>query len=237
MTIIDKIGKYKQPNRFWFTRNVNTITKISVHHDAIPHSDKTAEQVMQQIMNGHVAQGWVGASYHYYIHKDGKVYQLNKLEEVTWIDGINWDALGIVMNGYFHPSYNNSPTKEQLISLKALLDELTTQHPEFPAGKADVLAHRDRAQTACNGDKAYPYVKEYREKLGNVSWGASAPTPPPGESFLGKPKEYWLQVEADRLSLLAEVGQLKTQLNNVKLELKNKILGYIEELKNKVSSS
>lgn len=177
MTINDRIGKYKLSTRNWYTRNVNTITKFSVHHDAIPHDGRTADQVMQQIMNGHTAQGWPGASYHYYIHKDGGVYQMNKHEWVTWIDGINWDALGIVLNGYFHPNYNNTPTPAQLRSLWELLEKLSTQHPEFPAGRKDTYAHRERAQTSCNGDLAYPYVKEYREKLGQVSWGTTPPPP------------------------------------------------------------
>lgn len=180
MTINDRIGKYLAPGRSWYTRNVSTIKVFSVHHDAIPHDNRTADQVMQAIFQIHNGKnGWPGMSYHYYIHRDGSVYQVNKHEWVTWIDGINWDAIGIVLNGYFHPTVNNSPTPEQLKSLKELLDELSTKHPEFPAAQKDVYGHRERASTACPGDKAFPYVKEYREKEGNVSWGGVTPTPTP----------------------------------------------------------
>lgn len=174
MTIIDKIGKYKQPGREWFNRGVSGIKVFSIHHDAIPRTSKPAEDVMQQIMNGHVKNGWPGASYHYYIHRDGKVYQMNKHEWVTWVDGVNWDCIGIVMHGYMHPDSNNTPTVEQLGALKELLDELSTKHPEFPADQNDVYGHRERAQTSCPGDKFFPYVQEYRLKNGDVAW----PNPP-----------------------------------------------------------
>lgn len=178
MTIQDRIGDFKQQNREWYTRAVSGIKVFSVHHDAIPQDNRTADQVMQQIMNGHVEQGWPGASYHYYIHKDGTVYQMNKHEWVTWIDGVNWDAIGIVLNGYFHPNTNNQPTDAQLKSLKELLDELSTNHSEFPADQSGVYGHRERKSTSCPGDNLFSYVKEYREKLGDVSWGIT-PTPPP----------------------------------------------------------
>lgn len=181
MTINDRIGKYLAPGRTWYTRNVNTITKFSIHHDAIPHDNRTADQVMEAIKQIHHGKnGWPGMSYHYYIHRDGSIYQVNKHEWVTWIDGINWDAIGIVMTGYFHPDVNNAPTDAQLRAFRELVDELSTKHPEFPASQKDVYAHRERAATACPGDRFYPYVREYREKLGKVTWGAPvAPTPPP----------------------------------------------------------
>lgn len=181
MTINDRIGKYLAAGRSWNTRNVNTIKVFSVHHDAIPHNNDTADQVMAKIFNIHnKTNGWPGMSYHYYIHKDGTVYQVNKHEWVTWLDGINYDAIGIVLNGYFHPDVNNKPTTAQLKALKELLDELSTKHPEFPAAQQNVFAHRERSSTACPGNEAYPYVKEYREKVGNVNWGATPPvvTPP-----------------------------------------------------------
>lgn len=181
MNIVDRIGKYIQPGRSWHTRNVSVIKVFSVHHDAIPQG-KTADEVLQQIYNIHKAKGWPGISYHYYIHSDGTIYQLNKHEWVTWIDGVNWDAIGIVVNGYLHPNINNKPTNKELASTKWLLDKLSTQHPEFPADQNDTYGHRERAQTSCPGDHFFPYVKEYRLKSGDVNWGenpAPAPTPSP----------------------------------------------------------
>lgn len=203
MEIIDRIGKYKQPGREWYTRAVNTIKVFSIHHDAIPHG-KTADQALNQIKTEHVNRGWPGISYHYYIHSDGKIYQLNKHTEVTWVDGINWDCIGIVLNGYFHPDVNNKPTQAQLTSLKELLDNLSTQHPEFPADQSGVFGHRERAATACPGDALFPYVKEYREKLGQVNWGGTpTPEPPPN---------------ADAERALAILNESKIEFNHSTLE-------------------
>lgn len=179
MTIQNVIGKYKQPNREWYTRAVSGIKVFSIHHDAIPQNDRPAEVVMQQIFTTHKNNGWPGMSYHYYIHRDGTVYQVNKHEWVTWVDGVNWDCIGIVLNGYFHTPHNNKPTQAQLKALKELLDWLSTEHPELPADQSGVYAHRERAATSCPGDNTFPYVKEYREKLGDVNWGATPEPPQP----------------------------------------------------------
>lgn len=238
MTIQDRIGKFKQPNREWFTRNVNTIKKFSVHHDAIPQDNRTADQVMQQIMNIHVAKGWPGASYHYYIHRDGTVYQMNKHEWVTWIDGINYDAIGIVLNGYFHTPNNNQLTPAQLQALKELLDELSNNHPEFPAGEKDTMAHRERAQTACPGDKAYPYVKEYREKEGNVDWGTTVPPVPPTPTPPTQPITAQTKIPAGLLNSEhfavtqdMEVQQIKSNLNDLSKQKKE-----VEDKLNQIKS-
>lgn len=213
MDIQDRIGKYLASGRSWYTRDVKTIKVFSVHHDAIPQDNRTADEVMKSIFGIHNGQkGWPGMSYHYYIHRDGTIYQVNKHEWVTWIDGVNWDALGIVLNGYFHTPYNNDPVNNggvQLKALRFLLDKLSTQHPEFPAGKGDVYAHRERASTACPGDKAFGYVKDYRDKLGNVPWGAytNEPTPEPTPPTPTIPEV--IENENQKIKILGNVKTIK----------------------------
>lgn len=211
MIIQDRVGKYKQANRNWNTRAVSGIKVFSVHHDAIPHDNRTADQIMQQIMNGHVAQGWPGMSYHYFIGRDGSVYNVNKHEWVTWIDGVNWDAIGIVLTGYFHPTFNNGPTPEQLKSLKELLDELSTKHPEFPADQDDVYGHRERNSTSCPGDKLFPSVKEYREKKGQVSWGGTD-----FEKLYYEAKNRIEQLNRDVENERNRAGQFEEKINKAK---------------------
>lgn len=173
MNFIDVIGKYLQSGRSWYNRNENTIKIITVHHDAIPHDNRSAEQIMSSIMKIHSDNGWAGMSYHIYIHRDGKVYLVNRFGWVTWHDGHNYDSLGILVTGYFHPPYNNKPTEAQLKSLREVLDWLCTKNPQFPASHANVYGHRERMSTACPGDTLTPYVVEYRNKLGRVGWGGS----------------------------------------------------------------
>lgn len=236
MDIQDRIGKYLAPNRSWYTRNVNTIKKFSVHHDAIPQDNRSADEVMKAIFGIHNGQkGWPGMSYHYYIHRDGTIYQVNKHEWVTWIDGINWDALGIVVNGYFHPPYNNDPVNNGGVQLKAfrfLADKLSTEHPEFSAGYGDFYAHRERASTACPGDKMYGYVKDFRDKLGKVPWGdySNTPTPTPPTPTPTIPEV--IEDENQKIKILNEVKTIK-QVSEI-LTNKDKVIG---ELNSKINSA
>lgn len=172
MQIINAIGKYKQSNRQWYTRDVSTITAITVHHTASLYTGSD-ENILSSLAKGHINKDWPGLSYHYIILKNGNIYQINEHNWVTWHDGSNWDSLGVCLHGYFHPQYNENPTKEQLESLKFLLDKLCTEHPEFPADFDDVRGHREVMATACPGNIFYPKVVEYKEKLGKVNWGGS----------------------------------------------------------------
>lgn len=183
MTIHDRIGRYLQANRGWNTRPVGNIKILTVHHDTIPHSNQSVDAVLRNIYNTHAGKnGWPGISYHYYIHWDGSIYQINKHEWVTWHDTRNYDSLGVLLSGYFHAPYNNVPTEKQQQSLKWLLTKLGTQHAEFPASPSDVYGHRERSQTACPGDKAITFVIDFRNKNGNVDWGGEIqPTPPTPE--------------------------------------------------------
>lgn len=174
--ILNRIHKYLQSGRAWYQRPTSQITKITVHHSAIDHDlSLTGEKLLENIKNVHSGKGWPGLSYHYVIDVDGKTYQTNKHEDITWHDGVNKDSIGVLVTGWFHPSDNNKagndkPTLPQLKSLKELLDKLCTKHPEFPADQDDVVGHRERSATVCPGDYLMPYVLDYRKNLGNVNW-------------------------------------------------------------------
>lgn len=176
--IINSIHKYKHASRTWTQRNVNTIKKIVVHHTASRQLGGTDDEQLRAEANQHINVNlWAGLSYTFVILPNGNTHQINNFTDVTWTDGINFDCVAICLKGYFHTPYNEVPTAAQLKALKELLDELSTQHPEFPAGQGDVMGHRERSSTNCPGDKLFPYAKEYRDKLGNVNWSPT-PTPP-----------------------------------------------------------
>jgi N-acetyl-anhydromuramyl-L-alanine amidase AmpD len=119
-------------------------------------------------MGFHTNQGWAGLSYHYVITKSGQIYQINDHDDLTWTDFDNVRSLAILVDGYFHNN-KDKPTKEQLVSLELLLNDLSFNHPEFPAGQSNVLAHREvhatqnNGGTACCGDELFPFVVEFRE--------------------------------------------------------------------------
>lgn len=196
MKIIKVIGSYRQAGRSWFKRDVGDIKKITVHHTA-SRATGTDENILQSIMATHVNNGWPGLAYHFIILKNGNIYQINDFTEVTWHDTHNYDSIGVCLHGYFHKDYNETPTAEQLASLKWLLDRLCTEHPEFPADHDDVVGHRERSSTACPGDFLFPKVVEYRTKLGKVNW--ESPTVSPiDEATLRKLEILWDDGEGKR---------------------------------------
>lgn len=175
--INDRTHQFLAKGRSWYQRNANAITKITVHHTASTF-DGTENEILNSIYKTHNgANGWPGISYHYiYIPKrfkgySGKVIRLNKDQDVTWHDGVNWSTIGFCIHGYYHPDVNHTLTKEDFAVIKQFLDFLCTGNPQFPADFDDVMGHRDIQQSACPGNYLYPYIKEYRDKKGNVNWG------------------------------------------------------------------
>lgn len=176
MQIKDHTHKYKKEGRSWFQRKPELIKKITVHHTA-SQAEGTHEKILQSIMATHADKnGWPGIAYAYFIMPDGTIYKLNNHEDVTWHDTHNYDSLSVCLHGYFHAPHDQKPNTAQLASLKFVLDKLCKEHPEFPADMDDVLGHRERSSTACPGNHLFPYITEYRTKLGEVNWGSPEPT-------------------------------------------------------------
>lgn len=191
--LIDERGKWQANGRFWYTRNTQNITAITVHHDAIPRDNRSEKQILQQIYGSHVnGQGWAGTAYHMVLFPEtGNLYWINDFSLVTWHDAVNWDSIGILVHGYFHPPINDNITASLLTYLKEVLDELCTNHPEFPAAQGDVFGHRERSSTACPGDSLIGYVQEYRIKEGNVSWTGGVVNPEPEKPDLSKKASFY----------------------------------------------
>ena len=163
------VGKYRTGS--WYQREEKDIEKIVVHHSAWNIDRRLShDTVLKTIQGWHQNKGWPGLSYHFAIMPDGTVYQCNDFSDITWHDTVNEDSVSVLVHGYFHPEVNDKPTTEQLKSLKDLLDWLCTENPQFPADHDDVIGHRYRYSTACPGDHLMPYVVEYRENKGSVSW-------------------------------------------------------------------
>jgi len=214
--IINKIGQYR--SRGWFQRNQADIKVITVHHSTNSQDlNENDDQILTRIQKTHQSRGWPGLSYHFVITPVGTIYQINDFTDITWHDSTNTDSIGVVVCGYMHPPYNEQPTQSQLESLKELLDWLCTQNPQFPADRDDVLGHRDRQATACPGDNLYPYVKEYREKLGNVDWQGVSDSDQVHEL-----KKLLEQCKESNKVLKVQNENLQTELNH--LNMANKTL-------------
>lgn len=173
MNLYDIRGRWQSKNRSWYTRDTKTIDTITIHHSASNNQrNMSDEDYLREIYITHYSNGWAGISYHLvYIPKSRNWYWINDFSKVTWHDAVNWDSIGVLVLGYYHPTLNNQVTEDIKSDLKEMLDKLCTQHPEFPADQSNVVGHRERSATACPGNNLFPYVVEYRNNRGNVNWG------------------------------------------------------------------
>jgi N-acetyl-anhydromuramyl-L-alanine amidase AmpD len=169
--IIDLTGD-SQLNPTWtgHTRKVNTITSISIHHDAQvrPHDYDSVARYREEAryQNSTSIPGSKGIMYHYKIDNVGQIFKLRPHETWLWTVGSdeNTSTLAICLDGYFHPPHNQVPTREQYEALSQLLVNLCEEHPEFPATYPDVRPHRNFSATACPGDLFAPWVYNVESK-------------------------------------------------------------------------
>jgi N-acetyl-anhydromuramyl-L-alanine amidase AmpD len=171
INISNQIGKYRSRN--WpSSRATNKIKFLVVHYTAIAGNVagdvNTDLAVLRQIRNGHQANGWPGLSYHFVIPKSGRVYQTNDLTEITFHDGKNVESVGICLDGYFHPQFNQNPTHEQFRSLQAVLDKLRA---DLGLELSAVIGHREvKGTTSCPGDILFPFVQNYNRTGFLTDW-------------------------------------------------------------------
>lgn len=148
-------------------RDVGQIKSISIHHDATPrpHDYDSVARYRQEAAQHYERLG-PGLQYHFKIDNTGVIFKTRPLE--TWLYAVGSDEnptnLAICLDGYFHPPYNEKPTREQYEALGQLLVILCEQHPEFPATYPDVRPHRDFSSTACPGDLLSPWVYAIQSK-------------------------------------------------------------------------
>ena len=193
--VVDLRGdSYLNPSWGGHTRALSQATHIAVHHDASvrPHSYDSIARYRSEASEHYKRLG-PGLQYHFKIDNVGTIYQIRDLS--MWLYAVgspaNVNTVNICLDGYFHPPYNQQPTREQYEALSQLLVKLCENTPSIPATYPQVWAHRSFSSTACCGDKLVPYVfqisnKATAENIPNVPYdwpdlqpSTPAPTPQP----------------------------------------------------------
>ena len=130
---------------------------IILHHAA------AVECTAQTIHGWHIAQGWVGIGYHYFVAKTGAIYRGRPYTTIgAHTEGYNDKSVGICAEGNFMVE---SMPDAQRLAIIALCKELLEMYP-----KAKIVGHRDCNPTACPGTN-YP--------LADIQRGALALEPQP----------------------------------------------------------
>ena len=110
----------------------DTTKYIILHHSAV-----SSHHTVEDIHKWHLKKGWAGIGYHYFIAKDGEVYEGRPREMVgAHTRGHNEESVGICFEGNFDIE---EPTKQQessAVKLLAILgiaysDAILCRHSDF----------------------------------------------------------------------------------------------------------
>lgn len=170
-------------------RSLGQIRSISVHHDASPrpHAYDSVARYRQEAAQ-HYARLGPGLQYHFKIDNTGEIFATRPLDEWLYCVGSaeNMTTIAICLDGYFHPPYNERPTREQYEALAQLLTYLCDERGDLPISWPDVRPHRDFSSTACPGDTLAPYVYAINSKADAYNipdvpydWPEMQPAPEP----------------------------------------------------------
>lgn len=124
---------------------------IVLHHSAIP------EMTIDEVHQKHLENGWAGIGYHYFVGKDGSIYE-GRPENIigAHVKENNIDTLGVCLEGNFEA---DMPTDIQYENTLNLLHYLIKK---YNINKID--GHREHNETLCPGDNLK--ISEIMKDLG-----------------------------------------------------------------------
>jgi len=143
--ITDKLPKHKF--RTYRKRFLDKIEYIVLHHTVGKGTPKAFAKY-------HISKGWPGIGYHFLIDKEGKVYQTNRLDTISYNVALtNTKVLGIAVIGNYETKNLNTKQKRSLTELVKLLRALVGNKP--------VVGHNKFRATLCPGKYITEYIKKY----------------------------------------------------------------------------
>ncbi|WP_297634893.1 N-acetylmuramoyl-L-alanine amidase [uncultured Clostridium sp.] len=124
----------------------NTPKKMIMHH--IDASRPGSTIPVTDIHNWHLANGWSGIGYHFYVTKTGQVFRGRPEEAIgAHASGYNVDTIGIAVEGKYQTENMPEAQRKAVIKLG--------QYVRSKYGMNEILRHKDVNSTSCPG-KNYP---------------------------------------------------------------------------------
>lgn len=154
------------------------------------HSGVTVLQSIETIHNYHKnSNGWAGIGYHFYIRKDGKIYQGRPIDVIgAHAYGSNNDSIGICFEGNFD---KEEMTDAQIKAREEIVFYLKNKYP-----KATFCGHKDVCKTSCPGKNFKFDIKATKE-------------PTTAEAYLVKVTAKVLNIRQGAGTNYSIVGQIK----------------------------
>lgn len=141
---------------------LKSVDWIIVHCAATP---ATMDVGVEEIRAWHLERGWADVGYHYVIRRNGIIEKGRpETRPGAHVRGINHVSLGICLVGGAAKdtkTAENNFTRKQMNSLRDLIEELESRHPNAP-----VIGHRDvpNVHKAC---PSFEVMEWYEETFGN----------------------------------------------------------------------
>jgi N-acetyl-anhydromuramyl-L-alanine amidase AmpD len=143
--MVDQLPKHAI-NRY-LSRPLDKITHLTIHHSAAP-----GNVALETIARHHVNNNnWPGIGYHFCVEPDGTIYQVNKLETMSYHAGdVNGYTVGICLEGDFRKGV--IPTPLQIQNAAHLAAWLATKL-HIPVD--NIMGHKEfpKNPTECPGDE------------------------------------------------------------------------------------
>lgn len=137
----------------------NKPKKMVLHHIEASRPGSTIP--VTDVHNWHLANGWTGIGYHFYITKDGKVYRGRPENAVgAHAKGVNAESIGIAVEGKYDVEHMPEAQKKSVIELGKYLKNKYKMD--------NILKHKDVNSTDCPG-KNYPFESIKNDILKNES--------------------------------------------------------------------
>lgn len=120
------------------------LAKRSATRRIILHHAAAVRCTAQQIHQWHLANGWAGIGYHFFVRKDGSVYRGRPEDTVGAHAGNNnYDSIGVCFEGSFD--------KEQMPEVQRRAGQELVAYLKQKYGITTVQRHRDVNATGCPG--------------------------------------------------------------------------------------
>lgn len=128
-----------------------TLTKRTKTEKIVLHHAAASSCTVEDIHRWHLANGWSGIGYHYFVRKDGNIYRGRPEDTVgAHAYGANSNSIGICFEGNFE---TETMPEDQKIAGSQLVADLLKR---YGLTKSCVIKHKDVNATACPG-KNFPF--------------------------------------------------------------------------------
>ncbi len=128
----------KKDNKWYSSLSTRSATKYIVLHHRAGNGD------VDSIHNEHLKNGYSGIGYHFYVRKDGQVFQGRPIDKIgAHCKGYNNKTIGICFEGNFE---SEAMSDKQIKAGQKLISYVKKIYPNI-----SIKNHKDLFNTACPG--------------------------------------------------------------------------------------